>query len=96
MEENRKTFFEELRSLSEPAKRKILVASTVVIMFAVIYIWLGYFNNLVSISPPTSPATADADAGRNSAGSWWQAIGSGIAGAVKELRGPGQYNVKPQ
>ena len=54
MPESRKTFLEELQSLEEPTKFKILIASTVVIMIVVVYFWLAYFNGIVSsVSQPT-------------------------------------------
>jgi hypothetical protein len=46
-EENKKTFLEELQSLEETTKRKVVVVSTIILMVGVIYLWLGYFNTLV-------------------------------------------------
>jgi hypothetical protein len=50
-EEPRKGFIEELQSLDEPVKRRVLVIAAIVAMFVVVYVWLGYFNNLVTAIP---------------------------------------------
>ena len=41
-------FWEELRSLEEPTKTKILVVATVLVMVVVVYFWMAYFNNLIA------------------------------------------------
>ncbi|HVM76564.1 MAG TPA: hypothetical protein VMU07_00150 [Candidatus Paceibacterota bacterium] len=43
-----KNFIEQLQNLDEPMKRRVLVASTVVVMIAVVYVWAGYFNSIVT------------------------------------------------
>jgi hypothetical protein len=48
MDEHPKTFLEELQSLDESAKQKILIVATIIIMIVVIYFWVAYFNNIVS------------------------------------------------
>lgn len=47
-EENKKSFLEELRSLDESMKRKVAVAATAILMVGVVYIWIGYFDGLVT------------------------------------------------
>ena len=42
-------FLEELRSLEESTKKKVLYISAAVIMIVVIYFWLAYFNSLVTV-----------------------------------------------
>ena len=55
------SFLEELRALSEPAKKKILVAATVAIMIIVVYFWLAYFNNIIAgVSRPAVALTDQA------------------------------------
>ena len=50
-------FLEKLQSAPEPTKRRWLVAATAVLMIAVIYVWLAYFNNLITaFSQPAAPA----------------------------------------
>jgi hypothetical protein len=52
-----KDFFTELQSLGEPAKSKILIIATVIIMIVVIYFWLAYFNSI--IAGVSAPSVAD-------------------------------------
>jgi hypothetical protein len=48
MEENRaQKFLKELQSLDEPAKNRILIIATVVIMIVVLFVWVAYFNSIV-------------------------------------------------
>ena len=54
-EENKKSFIDELRSLDEAAKQKIMIVATMAIMIVVVYVWFGYFNGLVR-RRPTQPA----------------------------------------
>jgi len=46
-EENKKTFLEELQSLDEPIKTRALVIGSGVLMVVVVFVWFGYFNNVV-------------------------------------------------
>jgi len=68
-----KDFIETLQSLSEPMKRRVLVAASAVMMLVVVYVWVGYFNNIVMGNPAAqladqnavaepAPATAQAPA----------------------------------
>lgn len=55
-------FIEELQSLEEGAKGKVLIVATMVIMIFVVYAWFGFFNNMVAgteSNSTTSAATAD-------------------------------------
>ena len=48
MEENfAQKFLKELQSLDAPAKNRVLIISTVVIMIVVLFVWLAYFNSIV-------------------------------------------------
>ena len=47
-DEHKKNFLEELQSLDDATKQKILIVATVVIMVVIIYFWLAYFNNIVA------------------------------------------------
>lgn len=106
-EQNKMSFIEELQSLGEPTKRKILIGATAVIMVAVVYLWLGYFNGLVAASSQT-PIVAAQDS--QSGGSATQAqvqpqqgVGAIIGGFFSNIIGdfrhlfqsPGQYNINP-
>ncbi|HEX4104403.1 MAG TPA: hypothetical protein VHZ04_02920 [Candidatus Paceibacterota bacterium] len=73
-DEHKKGFLEELQSLDEGTKQKVLIVATVVIMIVIIYFWLAYFNNIVAgvgqvaagpavnAAPATATATATAPA----------------------------------
>jgi hypothetical protein len=45
-----KSFFDELQSLSEATKHKIMIVTTIVLMIGILYVWLEYFNGLVGVS----------------------------------------------
>lgn len=83
MEES-KGFIEKLQSLDGPAKNKVLIVATAVVMVIVIYFWLAYFNNLIAgVSQPAPVAEnlaaenavpmqtqAQTSAGGGSVGTW--------------------------
>ena|SRR5690348_3509077 len=106
IDEPKKGFLEELQSLSEPTKRKIMIVATVVIMAVVIYVWLAYFNNLLaSVGQPTVAENTGA-ASVPSGSDFAQGTKSGMAfiydiflKAVHGLAGiweaPRQYNIQP-
>jgi hypothetical protein len=96
-EEHQKTFLEELRSLNEPTKRKVLIVATIVIMAIILYLWLGYFNGLVADNQPQQ------DPGGVS---FSQNLKSGMATIANDFanipqwlagifRGPRQYTIQP-
>jgi cytoskeletal protein RodZ len=59
MEENRaQKFLKELQSLDEPAKNRILIIATVVIMIVVLFVWIAYFNSIVIPSAAQTDKTA--------------------------------------
>jgi len=43
-----KKILERLRASDEKTKIKVMIAATCVCMIAVIYVWLGCFNNIIS------------------------------------------------
>jgi hypothetical protein len=95
------SFIDELQGLDESAKRKILVAATVVIMIVVAYLWIGYFNGLVAGSSQQQSATVavaqtPAGAATNNGNSFWQNMKNDMANIANTFRGPGQYTVTPQ
>ena len=100
-----KGFIEELQSLEEPTKKKILVVSTVLVMAVVVYVWLGYFNNLVSSTPgialsDNSSTTSSAPGffERVTGGSAFmlQAFGSWTREMGSAIESPRQYDIKPR
>ena len=50
-------FLEKLQSSDDQTKKRWMVGSTTVIIAIVIYVWIGYFNNLIFTlsSPQESP-----------------------------------------
>jgi len=102
-----KSFIEELRSLSVPAKRKVMISVTIATMLVVVYFWVAYFNSIVPNVSPTTQVSATAEESdtngpgvlgllANAAGSLWQAIGNGVQGVTGAVRNPKQYNISPQ
>lgn len=103
-EERKKGFFEELQSLDEPTKKKIMIVAAVVIMAMVIYVWLAYFNNL--LASVTQPPVADNSTAGASGGNLFDGIQQGTAsiyrlfmnalhGLSSILEAPRQYIIHP-
>jgi hypothetical protein len=57
MHEDQKGFLEEIQSLSDSTKKRVLIIATMLIMIIVIGVWVTYFNNIV-VGAPQSGATA--------------------------------------
>ena len=70
-------FLEELQSLDERTKSRVLIVTTIVIMAIIIYFWLGYFNSIVSSG--VQPAVADANQPADTADSGQTAQPAGSA-----------------
>jgi hypothetical protein len=92
MNEAHKGFLEYLQTLPDPAKKKVLITATVIIMALVIYFWLAYFNNLIAgISEQASvtenqPAEGVPAESAPAAGPGiWQQLGSGMGFAYGEF-----------
>jgi hypothetical protein len=59
MEESRaQKFLKELQALDEPAKNRVLIIATVVIMIVVLFVWIVYFNSIVIPSAAGTSQTA--------------------------------------
>jgi hypothetical protein len=108
MNVDQKNFIEELRSLSEPVKRKILFCAAIASMIIVTGLWMAYFNTIV---PNAVPAAAQAVATTvepntsgpgflgifaDAAGSFWGAALNGARGVIGALKNPKQYNIGPK
>jgi hypothetical protein len=108
MNGDRKNFIEELRSLSEPMKRKILFCATVASMIIVTSLWVAYFNtivpNAVPVAAQVAATTVEPDTSgpgflgifADAAGSFWGAALNGARGVIGALKNPKQYNVGPK
>jgi len=107
MEPIHKNFLEQLQSLDEPMKKKVLVVSTAVIMVIVVYFWLAYFNTLIAGISNQPPVAVNADAGGSAPAAaapagpnMLQRMGNGLAAMYTDfkdiLRGEKEYDIKPQ
>ena len=108
-EELPKSFLEELQSLNEPTKRKVLVVATILIMFVIVYFWLGYFNGLVAsvAQVPVADSEGQPQSQQSSGESgFFQNMKNGMAMVANDLAGapqwltnalqsPRQYNIQP-
>ncbi|HUZ92651.1 MAG TPA: hypothetical protein VNG29_01490 [Candidatus Paceibacterota bacterium] len=41
-------FIQKLQSLPDAQKHRVMIVATAVVMVAIVYVWLAYFNGLVS------------------------------------------------
>ena len=109
MNSDNKSFIEELRSLSEPAKRKILWIAVAASMVFVMYLWFAYFDTIMANSLPTTTTQASVTATASdmgepglvalfatAAGSLWQAIGNQAQDVASALKNPRQYDISPK
>lgn len=107
-DEHKKSFLEELQSLDEPTKKKVMIVATVVIMGVVIYFWLAYFNNLVAgIDQSTVAENVSSSAATASGPGLGESLRNGIAsignvfmgivhGLANIFQAPRQYLITPQ
>ncbi|MGC9968222.1 MAG: hypothetical protein ABSC29_00605 [Minisyncoccia bacterium] len=96
--EQRRGFLEELQSLDEPTKKRVLIITTAIAMVVVIYIWLAYFNNLVAgVSQPVEVSSSTPQPSYGV--SIWQNMYQGIIGTLHGLgnilQAPREYLIKP-
>ena len=101
-EEKVKGFLEELQSLGNAAKKRVLIISTLVIMIIVFTIWLSYFNGIVasagqpSISDTSSTVANSAQSAPANGPSIWQNIGVGVTSIGNIFKGHSDYTIQPQ
>ncbi len=106
--ENKKTFLEQLQLLDPPTKKKVLVTTTVIVAALVMYVWLGYFNNIIAgISENANASDASVPVNTTSPiGEIWggvmngtEHLYAGIAGGLHDIgnlfQSPRQYVVTP-
>lgn len=93
---------EELQSLDETTKRRLLVIATIIIMVIVVGIWISYLNSIVAgpVAQATSsasvamPTSTPAPAGANGL-SIWQNIEHWVSSVADIFRKPSQYTIQP-
>jgi hypothetical protein len=108
IQEDRKSFIEELRSLDVPTKRNVLIVSVAVSMIVIVYLWLIYFNGIVSnatpvaaqstgtVSAPTAEGTGVLGLFAVAMASFWQAIRNGAGEVLGSVGNARQYNISPK
>lgn len=62
MHEDQKGFLEEIQSLSEGTKKRVLIIGTALIMIIVIGVWLSYFNSIIGDASQSQVAESAATA----------------------------------
>ena len=96
-------FLKKLQTADEAHKKRILVATSIIIMVIVVYVWLMYFNNLVARGTEEAApvaATQEETPGfwgtmqRGSATLYYNIMG-GIEWLGSAFRAPREYIVKP-
>lgn len=98
---NEKNFLERIRSADDRTKKRWMIIFTVISMIVVIYVWLAYFNNLISGFSSSGREEAQDDGF-----TFWQAIRGGGAiiygGFTEKARGlgdvlnaPREYIIEP-
>ena len=99
-EEKPKGFLEELQSLGNAAKKRVLIISTLVIMVIIVTIWFSYFNGVVaSAGQPTiadTSSTVSNGATPAKGPSIWQNIEVGMASIGNIFKGHSDYTIQPQ
>ena len=63
MNEQHKNFLERLQSADEDVKKKWMIGVTAVVMVAVVYLWMGYFNGIVGGASQPASITPNSGAG---------------------------------
>ncbi len=102
---------EELQSLSDGNKKRVLIIATVIIMVIIIGVWVTYFNSVIvgtdqsvateattttsAVATPTTTAPAPVTAQANGP-SIWQNIKNGFGSIANVFKKPSQYNIQPQ
>lgn len=79
-------FIEKLQNADETIKRRWMFALTAVAMVVVVFVWLAYFNNLVS-GGFTEPDFAAAEPAESNSFTFFETFKSGLAFAYRTFFG---------
>ena len=99
-------FLEKLQSAPESTKRRWMVVITAVIMVAVIYVWLAYFNSLIAGGFSRTVSLEQQNPPVAGGVSFWQTLKNGMANLYEIFTGklhalgnvlnaPREYIIKP-
>ena len=100
MEHAHKNFLERLQSADDGTKRRWMFASVTIVMVIVVYVWLAYFNNLVTgFNAPTPTASAGGFSFVGSLGSgvdmFSKTFFDGLPAFGRMLAAPREYIISP-
>lgn len=100
-ENEQKNWIEKIQSIDEDRKRRWMVLIAIIIMIVVIFIWLRYFNILVSMNAP-EPSPVPQNGGfsfwqtaKGGATMIYQSIISGIKNLFAAFGSSKSYEIKP-
>lgn len=93
---NTKGLLEKLQSADEAAKKRYVVIASAVVMVVVLWLWLGYFNNLITRESPAVAANQPSffTTMKRGAGIVYQGFIDAIGGFGKALTSPKTYEIK--
>jgi hypothetical protein len=97
-EEKPKGFIEELQSLNDVTKKRVLVISTIVVMAVVITVWFSYFNGILAAASQSAVAADSTSTSATQAANgpgMWQNIMNGMASIGNVFNSSSQYTVQP-
>lgn len=100
-----KSFIEYLQGLPKASKRKVLVASVVVIMTIIVFFWIAYFNSMIAAITESSTQSPSVEETAQGVDIWHQFTGgmgliysqfSRAAQGLSDIfQAPRQYIVEP-
>jgi len=94
-----KNFLEKLQNADDNRKTKWMVIGTAVITIFVIFIWLKYFNSLISPQGKEqntqSPAASFWETFKNGASVIYDGAKDQIQNAQDKIKSPKEYDIKP-
>ena len=103
---------EELQSLSDGNKKRILIIATMIIMIIIIGMWVVYFNGVImgtaeqvatdattsagAVAPTLPTVVAPSAPAQANGPSLWQNIENGFGSIANVFKKPSHYNIQPQ
>jgi hypothetical protein len=96
-------FLKKLQQSDDARKKRWMIASTGLTMVVVIYLWLGYFNNLIADSSMQSAKIEESESGfsfgqtmKMGVGSVLDVVQSGFNGVGAFFNQPKEYILEPK